>query len=144
MNIRKHLLTATMITGLTFALVGPASACYWDDGGHRMMGPGMMGPGMTGPGMMGPGMMEPGMMGPGMMGWGYGPQQQSNFNLSTDDVKSLMQRWVMMTGNPRLKVGPISEKDPRTITADIVTTDKDSLVQRFSVDRGTGWMQPTQ
>lgn len=162
MSMRNHFLAAAMITGLTFALAAPASAHdrddwgYWGHGGcpygmmgpgmigPGMMGPGMMGPGMMGPGMMGPGMMGPGMMGPGMMGPGYGPQQQANLNLSTDDVRSYMQRWIAMMGNPRLKVGPVAEKDSSTITADIVTTDKDALVQRFNVDRRTGWMQPAQ
>jgi hypothetical protein len=119
-------------------------------GGYYGMGPGMMGgygygmgPGMMiGPGMMmGPGMMGYGMMGPGMMGWG---PQQANFNLSANDVKSYLERWVTMTGNPHLKVGPITEKDANTITADIVTTDKDSLVQRFAVDRRGGFWQPMQ
>lgn len=96
------------------------------------------GPGMMGYGMMGPGMM----MGPGgMMGWGNRPQQ-GNLNLSTSDVKGYVERWVTMMGNPRLKAGPITEKDSNTITADIVTADKNALVQRFKIDRHTGFWQP--
>ena len=94
--------------------------------GYPMMG-GMMGPGM----MMGPNMM----MGSGMMGGGV---QTTNLNLSANDVTSYLGRWVTMTGNPHLKVGSVTEKDANTITADIVTTDKDALVQRFNVDRHTG------
>ena len=135
--------------------------------GPGMMGPGMMGgygpgmmggygPGMMGgygsgmgPGMMGgygSGMMGPGMMGgygPGMMGWGYG-QQQSNLNLSTNDVKGYLERWILMSRNPHVKAGPVAEKDSSTITAEIVTTDKDAVVQRFNVDRRTGFWQPVQ
>ena len=43
-----------------------------------------------------------------------------------------------MSGNPHIKVGSVTEKDANTISADIVTTDKDALVQRFNVDRHTG------
>jgi hypothetical protein len=93
---------------------------------------------------MGPcgyGMM--GGYGPGMMGWGYGPQQP-NLNLSAKDVKSYLDRWIATTGNPHLKAGPVAEKDSNTITADIVTTDKEALVQRFNVNRRTGLWQPAQ
>jgi hypothetical protein len=105
--------------------------------GPGMMGPGMMGPGMMGPGMMGPGMMGPGMMGPGMMGSGM-MGQQANLNLTANDVKAHLERWVAMSGNPRIKVGPVTEGNDNTVTADIVTTDGDALVQRFSIDRSTG------
>lgn len=137
--------------------------------GQGMMGPGMMGPGMMmgqgcwgpGCGMMGPGMMGPGMMGgyygqgygPGMMqgyGQGYGPGmmgpgaygRQGNLNLSTDDVKNYLERWIAVQGNPRLKVGDVKEKDADTIEADVVTKDN-SLVQRFIVNRHTGFYQPS-
>ena len=116
------------------------------------MGPGMgqgMGPGNMGQGMMGRGMMGQGMMGQGMMGrhggmmggnWGYIPPP---VNLSVADVKSYMERWVEATGNPRLKLGKVVEKDTDTITADIVTKD-DSLVQVFDVNRHTGFFAPAQ
>ena len=87
--------------------------------------------------------------GPGMMGGGYGPgygprgavqgdqNANQNLNLTTDDVKSRMERWLAWRGNPRLKVGEVKEKDADTITADVVTKDN-SLVQRFIIDRHTG------
>lgn len=103
--------------------------------GMSMMGPGMMGPGMMGQGIMGPGMMGQGMMGmmgPGMMG------QQANLNLTANDVRAYLERWVAMSGNPRIKVGPVTERNDNTVSADIVTTDRDALVQRFSIDRSTG------
>ena len=115
---------------------GPGMMGGW---GHHgwMMGPGMMGG--YGPGY-GPGMMGGGY-GPGMMG-GYGPGyygRQGNLNLSTDDVKKYLERMLAIRGNPRLKVGEVKEKDADSITADIVTKDKDALVQRFVVDRRNGF-----
>ena len=41
-----------------------------------------------------------------------------------------------------VKVGEVKEKDTDTITADIVTKDKDALVQRFEVNRHTGFYRP--
>jgi hypothetical protein len=122
--------------------------------GYGMMGQGMMGqgPGMMGPGMMGPGMMGmgPGMMGQGggMMGPGMmmGPMMgmgQQSANLTVDDVKGNIERWLAWHGNARLKAGNVSEKDQNTITAEIVTVDN-SLVQKFDVDRRTGMMWPVR
>lgn len=86
--------------------------------------------------------------GPGMMhGWGYGrgpgygydrrADAQGNLNLSVDDVKARVERWLAIRGNSRLKIGEVKEKDADTITADVVTKDN-SLVQRFIVDRHSG------
>lgn len=99
------------------------------------MGPGMMGGGMMP--MMGGGMMP--MMGPGMTGW-YG-QPQANLNLSVDDVRGSVERSIAMMGNPRLKPGRIVAANDNTITAEIVTVDKEALVQRFAVNRHTGYWQ---
>jgi hypothetical protein len=127
-------------------MMGPGMMGGYGPG--MMMGPGMMGQGMMGPGMMGgygPGMMMgPGMMGgygPGMMGWRWG-NQQTNLNLSPDDVKGYFQNWIAFSGNPHIKVGNVAEKNADTVTADIVTTDKEGLVQRYEVDRRTGWLRP--
>ena len=115
---------------------GPCGA-FGQDGGP---GPGQgYGPGyhMRGwGGGYGPGMMRG--YGPGN-GPGYGPGAQTNqaLNLTTDDVKARVERWLAFRGNARLKVGEVKEKDADTITADIVTKDN-SLVQRFIVDRHTG------
>jgi hypothetical protein len=123
--------------------------------GYGMMGPGMMGHGGYGPGwMMGPGMMGhgggygPGWMmhgyghGPGMMGYGGGYYgNQGNLNLSTDQVKAYLEQ---MIRNPNLKVGEVKEKDDNTIVADIVTKDKDVLVQRLQFNRKNGFVQPEQ
>ena len=86
--------------------------------------------------------------GPGMMqgyGPGYGPrasvQGNQNLNLTTDDVKSRMERWLAARGNARLKLGEVKEKDADTITAVIVTKDN-SVVERLIVDRHTGFTRP--
>ena len=100
---------------------------------HQDWSPGAMGPGMMGPGMMGP------MMGSGMMGW-YG-QPQANLNLSVDDVRGSVERWIAMTGNPRLKPGKVTATNADTITAEVVTVDKEALVQRYAVNRHTGYWQ---
>lgn len=109
--------------------------------GYGCPGMGMMG-GMMGPGMMG-GMMGPGMMGYGMMGPGYGGQQTA-LNLSVNDVRAYLERWVAMNGNPHVKVGAVTQRDANTIVGDIVTADKDALVQRFAFDRNSGVLQNVQ
>jgi hypothetical protein len=96
--------------------------------------------------MMGPDGMGPWAMGPGSTGSGYGPAGlyggAGNLNLSVNDVTSYLNRWIAFGGNTHIKVGNVSEKDADTITADILTTDKDGLVQRFAVDRHTGFFRP--
>ncbi|MFC3070439.1 hypothetical protein [Phenylobacterium soli] len=107
---------------------------YGCPGGYGMMGPGMMGPGMMGYGM-----------GPGMMGYGYGsPGQQGRLNLSVNDVRTYLERWVAMNGNPHVKVGAVAQRDANTIVGDIITKDGGSLVQRFAFDRTTGALQNVQ
>jgi len=144
--------TRTLIgAGLAVALAGaiwshqsPASAQGW----------GMMGGWGGGYGHMG---SWGGAHGPGMMGFGAGygpgygprgayqgnPDANQNVNLTTDDVKARIERWLTWRGNPRLKVGEVKEKDADTITADIVTKDN-SLVQRFIVDRHSGNFLPSE
>jgi len=124
----------------------------------RGYGPGMMGGYGPGYGMMGrgygPGMMGgygPGYMmrgygggyGPGMMG-GYGPGyfgNQGDMKLTTDQVKNYLQQ---MIRNPNLKVGDVKEKNADIIVAEIVTKDKDALVQRLDFNRHNGFIQPEQ
>lgn len=104
--------------------------------------PGMMGGyGMPMMGMMRGGqvMMMPMMMGPGW-GGGWGANKGA-LNLSAADVKGQLERWVTWNGNQHLKVGKVVEKDTNTITAEITTQDN-SLVQLFTVDRHTGLYSP--
>ena len=73
-------------------------------------------------------------------GPGYsGPSR--DLNLSVDDVKKYVEQ---MIDNPRLKLGEVKEKDADTITADVVTKDKDALVQKFAFNRHNGRYQPEQ
>jgi len=81
--------------------------------------------------------------GPGMMQrYGYDrsgdAQGNQNLNLTTDDVKNRMERWLIWRDNPRLKLGEVKEKDADAITVDVVTKDN-SLVDHFIVDRRTGF-----
>jgi hypothetical protein len=123
--------------------------------GAGWWGPGMMGGYAVGPGMMsryGYGMRS-WMMGPNVVGgygnemppWMMAPYRTNQVaNLSVDDVKSYFERSLAWQDNPRLKLGTVSEKDADTIMADVVTTDKDGLVQRFAVNRHTGFIQPSE
>ena len=101
----------------------------------------------------GPWMMGGGWRGPQMMGWGgyggydpcggqAGPAQQANLDLSVAQVKSNLERLLALGGNPHIKLGAVTQKNADTITADIVTTDKGGLVQRFEINRKTGFVQP--
>jgi hypothetical protein len=119
---------------MTGGWVSQPCPCPMGRMGGAMIGPGMMGR------MMDPGMMDPGMMGPGMMdpGWMHGPTAHADLDLSADDVRARLERNLAWHGNKRLKVGEVKEADDDTIIAEIVTIDG-SLVQRFAVDRHTGW-----
>ncbi|MFD1196491.1 hypothetical protein ACFQ3C_17600 [Seohaeicola saemankumensis] len=120
-------------------------------GQGNMPGPGyMMGQGyMNAPGyMMGQGNMPgPGYMmapnfqqqGPDGSGWMHERQQA----LDVEDVKSMMEQKLGWMNNPNIKLGNVEETDDDTITAEIVTKEG-SLVQRLTVDRRTGWIQPSQ
>jgi hypothetical protein len=123
----------------------------------RGYGPGMMGGYSSGYGMMGGGYGRGYMMGPGydpgwMMGHGYGPGMmggygpgyygnQTDMKLTADQVKQYLQ---LTMRNPNLKVGDVKEKDADTIVAEIVTKDKDVLVQRLDFNRHNGFIQPEQ
>lgn len=106
--------------------------------GGPMMGHGMMGPGVMGPGMMGSGAGANGCPRCGVM-WG---QNRANLDLSAADVRANLDQWLQWNGNARLKVGPIAETDANTVTADIVTVDRDVLVERYSIDRHSGFYRP--
>jgi len=113
-------------------LRGPAGP--WGFGPFGM-GPGMM---LDRTGWMGPGTI--GGCGPGMMAWGW-RAPPANVNLSASDVRSYLERWVAIGGNPRIKVADVTETDADRITADIVTAGENALVDRFAVDRHTGFFQ---
>jgi hypothetical protein len=82
---------------------------------------------------------------------GFGPGAASprwntpwaDLNLTTDNAKTYFERWLAWQGNPRLKVGDVKEKDADSIVVEIVTKDS-SLVQRFLVNRRSGWIRPSE
>jgi len=160
---RKFVIAAAVAATLGAAALAFGSSSFAQPyGGGYMGGPGMMGGYGPGPGYgpgrgYGPGWMHGWMhgggYGPGWMmgGGGYGPcwgnqagvGQQGDLKLTTDDVKKRMERWLSVRNNPRLKLGEVKEKDDNTITADVVTVDN-SLVQRFAIDRHTGFYRPEE
>ena len=77
------------------------------------------------------------------MMYGYGPGQanQTDLNLTVDQVKQYLGQ---MIRNPNLKVGEVKEKDADTIVAEVITKDKDALVQRLQFNRHNGFVQPEQ
>ena len=101
--------------------------------------------GFIGCGMMG----QMPMMGSGMMGGqmpmmgGWGRMQILRRDLKADEVKHMMEHRLVWTGNQDIKLGKVTEKDGDTIEVEIVNKD-DKVVQKFEVDRHTGWMQPAQ
>jgi hypothetical protein len=133
-------LFAVVIFGLGMQIGVPSNY----GGGWR--GPGMMGCSYgMGPWMMGPN--ATGGYGYGMGSWMKGPpwgNGQTARNLTAEDVKDYFQSWLVWQANPRLKLGNVVEKDTDTITADIVTSDKDVLVQHFAVNRHKGFSYPSE
>ena len=75
--------------------------------------------------------------GPGGQRFGRGIQADKDLKLSVDQVRKLAEARLILQGNPNLKVGPVKEKDPDTITVDIVASDN-SLVTQREIDRHTG------
>lgn len=124
-------------------MMGQGYGSGW--GGGQGYGPGMMGWGGGqgyGRGWMMRGYGGGGGYGPGMM-YGYGPGQpnQTDLNLTVDQVKQYLGQ---MIRNPNLKVGEVKEKDADTIVAEVITKDKDALVQRLQFNRHNGFVQPEQ
>lgn len=114
---------------------------------RRGMGAGMMGgeDGMMDPQMM---MRMHGGMDKGMMGGGMGPMgpcpmmmTRTDKDFSAEQVRDILEGQIAWTGNKRLKVGGVEQKDEETYVAEIATVD-DSLVQRVEVNRSTGAMRP--
>lgn len=114
-------------------------------GSGMMMGPGMMGSETMNQGMM-PGMMMGHGMMSGMMGTGMGTCGMMGMTggasapLTVDQVKQNLTQWLAWQGNPRLKLGAVTEQKDGAISAEITTQDG-SLVQKFIVNRATGWYQ---
>jgi hypothetical protein len=147
-GMRKTTFVAGIVAAAVIGFVGAGYAQPYGPG--WMMGGGY-GPGWMmhghGPGMMGGGYGPGGMMGgPGWgeghgPGWmhGYGPGYARDLNLSADDVKNYLEQTMQ---NPRLKVGEVTQTDDNTITATIVTRDKEAVVEKFAVNRHNGSWRP--
>jgi hypothetical protein len=89
-----------------------------------------------GPGQMkGMGMM--GMRGAGKQAM-MAEQAKVDRNLTVDQVREFYTSRIKLHNNDRLKVGKVVEKDADTIAVEIVTVDN-SLVNKFDLDRHTGW-----
>jgi hypothetical protein len=84
--------------------------------------------------------MMGGGFGPGMMARG-GWDEAEDLNLTVEQVTRRFERRLAASGNSRVKLGAVAEKDG-AITVEIVTTDKGGLVQRLRIDRKTGSMRP--
>ncbi|MGE0653123.1 MAG: hypothetical protein AB7P12_15445 [Alphaproteobacteria bacterium] len=56
-------------------------------------------------------------------------------------VKALLEYRLVLLGNPRLKAGPVHEKDG-WIVAEVVTTKEEALVARYLVNKTTGAWVP--
>jgi hypothetical protein len=125
---------ATFAAALAFGAPGLAQQNGPGSGGYPCGGPGMM---YGYPGGYGPGMM---WGGPGYGGPGY-RNGSNDLNLSVSDVRANFQRMLSFQGNPHVKLGEVVAKDENTIIVTIVTTNG-SLVQRYAVDRHTGFMRP--
>ena len=112
--------------------------------GHGMSGYGMMGSGYaeswygrnTGP-MMGTGDGWGCPMGQYRNGY-YGMHRTGGL-LTKSDVESVMRDYLYRLDNPNLKQGKITETD-HEFEVQIVTKDN-SLVERISIDKETGWMR---
>lgn len=136
-------------------MMGPGMQYGYGMGPGMMMGPGMHhGYGMhRGYGMphgygMHPrhGMHHGMMMGPGAgRGRGLGPRMFYGWpagesrDISVEDARGWLERKLAWHGNPRLKLGEVTESDDDTIVAEIVTKDG-SLVQKLAIDRHSGIM----
>lgn len=148
MSYWKSISLAAVVLGLiaTGALAQSKPQQGQPMGPGMMMNPGMMGPGMMGQGMMMGPMMGQGMMPGMMMGGGMGPcgmmgmMGAGGSPLTVDQVKQNFGQWLAWQGNPRLKLGTVTEQKDGTITADI-TTQEGSLVQKLVIDKTHGWMR---
>lgn len=127
----------TLIAGA--AIVAATASAAYAFGPGRGQGFGPCGGGQAGfsDGMPGP------MMGGGWGGRGGWGGQNIDRQLTADDVRAIVTGRLAMSGNKRLKVGQVQEKDADTVTAEIVTVDN-SLVRRMEVNRHTGRSTPVQ
>lgn len=73
----------------------------------------------------------------------YDQNQTLDTPLTVDDVRANMEQHLKFRGNERLKLGNVTNKDDKTIVAEIVTVD-DSLVRKVEIDKTTGRYTPVK
>lgn len=144
--ITKTAFATLAVAGLALALATARPATAQPGDGY---GPGwMMGGGGYGPGMMGgcgPGGMHGygrGGYGPGYGPGGYAQGARTDLHLTVPQVTQRMDAWLKAIGNPNITLGPVVEKNMNTITAEVVTKQKNALVQRYDINRHTGAVTP--
>lgn len=95
-------------------------------------------------GGMGPGMMHRwGGMGPGRMSrhWYGAPDYgQARRELGKEEARDMVQEYLDTSRNPNLKVGEIEDKG-RVFEAEILTKQKEDLVDRIQIHKRTAWMR---
>ncbi|MCW9033544.1 MAG: hypothetical protein OQK35_02625 [Alphaproteobacteria bacterium] len=136
MRIQRFVITGVIVIGVALSIAIPTFAHdYNGSRGHGMMGPNWgNGYDWCPYGMMGPRTMK-----------GAGPNQMQPIQkeLSTTDVQQMMEQRLTWQGNPNLKLGKVEERDASTIIAEVVTKEG-SLVQKFEINRYTGWIRGNQ
>lgn len=138
-------MVSVLVIGASLGMSNAVSAHSMSSGSPSTAGTQNMEPGMMSKNMMplkGSSGYRP-MMGHGMMmGHGSHHQQTATIdrNLSSDDVRKILEGHFVWMGHKRLKVGDVKSQDDGTLLADINTID-DSLVMRMEVDPKTGAMQ---
>jgi len=135
------LITSAMVLITSAMVLGTAVSTSAQQTTGAQPNQGVVGAGQW-PYMMDPCMMGQGM-GPGMMGQGMAPgaMQPLARNLETSDVERMMNSWLAWQRNPNLQLGKVEAKGEYIFVVEIVTQNG-SLVQRYEVNRQTGWMRP--
>ncbi len=135
---RKTLIASALVAALGIGAAAALPAIAHGPGWGKGSGGCMMGQGA------GYGCMKGQGMGSGNQGncARFGPQTQGE-PLTLDDVTAQFEQRLAWRGNPNVKLGPVVQKDDKTITVDIVTKD-DSLVRRIEVDMATGRHSPVR
>ncbi len=98
--------------------------------------------GMHGGMMMNRGMMHQGgmMYGRGMMhGGGQHGMNKAGQQISEQQAKMMVEHYLQMKGNPNLKLGKLTDQKDYFVAE--ITTKDGSLVEKFQIDKNTGWFR---
>ncbi len=93
-------------------------------------------------GMRGGMMMHRGMMhhrGMMMHGGGVHGMGQAGKPLSKQQAEMLVEHYLQMKGNPNLKLGKITDEKDYFVAE--ITTKDGSLVEKYQIDKNTGWFK---